>query len=461
MTDKSVLSNFTALYHTLGCKLNFAETSSIADQLHQLGVDRATPGQAPDIIVVNTCSVTETADKKCRQTIRLFHRRYPQAAIVVTGCYAQLCPKEIEGLDGVAIVAGSDKKADIAEFVKTWLQDHRAILAVQASKDIQRFTPSCSRGDRTRFFLKVQDGCDCWCTYCTIPAARGRSRSATVKEIVAQAQQAAIQGAKEIVITGVNIGDFGRRNGTATPSYGLLGKPTGENLLDLLRALETGVPLIKRYRISSIEPDLLTDEIIEYIAGSKVFMPHFHIPLQSGSDIVLRLMHRRYDTRLFQQKILKIKRLIPDAFIGVDIIAGMRGETPEEFESSYDFIQSLPITRLHVFPYSERPGTLALKIPHQVNPEQKRQRVERLIALSDEKFHAFAKKYLGTTRLVLLEHPGKEGVISGYTDNYLRACIPTIPRSDYDRLDNVIMPVSLSKIVTNELGESEFESNLE
>lgn len=439
----------TALYHTFGCKLNFAETSTVAARWEKRGIRRAQPGETPDLIFVNTCSVTELADKKCRQTIRSYNRRYPRAAIVVTGCYAQLKSEEAATLPGVAVVAGNDKKGEIELFLDSFLSDRQTRREVIPAKDIRSFTPSCSRGDRTRYFLKVQDGCDCWCTYCTIPAARGRSRSATVATLVRQAEEAAEAGGREIVITGVNIGDFGKRQPDAPE-----GAPK-ETFLDLIRALDK-VEGIARYRISSIEPDLLTDEIIEFCASSRAFMPHFHIPLQCGSDAVLKLMRRRYDTELFRHKILKIKQLIPDAFIGVDLIAGARGETLEEFEKSKAFIESLPVTRLHIFPYSERPGTRALEIPHVVPQQEKHRRVDEMMVLSDRKFEEFASQYVGTVRPVLLEHSRPGQPMAGFTDNYLKVKVPGAPRE----LDNRIVNVRLTGIIGTVANEVELSGEL-
>ncbi|MDE5804806.1 MAG: MiaB/RimO family radical SAM methylthiotransferase, partial [Paramuribaculum sp.] len=342
MTPTEIFGQKKALYHTFGCKLNFAETATLASMLAERGLAQAEKGERPDLIIVNSCSVTELADKKCRQMIRSWARRYPQVPIVVTGCYAQLKPQEVAALPGVVLVAGNDRKLKIADYVDRWLRDGVSRTEITLTKEIREFTPSCSRGDRTRYFLKVQDGCDYFCSYCTIPYARGRSRSGSIESLVAQAEAVAAEGGKEIVITGVNIGDFG--------------KGTDRTFFDLIRSLDE-VDGIERYRISSIEPNLLTDEMIEWVAGSKRFMPHFHIPLQNGNDEVLRLMRRRYDTALFRHRIETIRRHIPDAFIGVDLIVGARGETRELFEASRDFIDSLDITRLPIFPYSERPGT--------------------------------------------------------------------------------------------------------
>lgn len=413
MIDRETFGTLTADYVTLGCKLNFAETSTVARLMADHGISRVHAGDRADIVVVNTCSVTAEADKKCRQAIRHAARRHPGAAIIVTGCYAQLRPDEVAAIPGVAIVAGNDRKGLLTEYLDNWLAQRRARSYVTPADDITSFTPSCSRGDRTRYFLKVQDGCDYRCSYCTIPMARGRSRSASIAEIVGQAREVAAEGGREIVITGVNIGDFGRRAGH------------GETFFDLCRALDE-VDGIERYRISSIEPNLLTDPLIEWLAGeSRRFMPHFHIPLQSGSDAVLRLMGRRYTTELFRHKIEEIRRLIPDAFIGVDLITGARGETPELFEASREFVDSLDISRLHVFPYSERRGTRALGLDAVVVPEaEKHRRARAMIALSEAKLRRFSERFTGAVRPVLLEHIADDGSVAGFTDNYLRVELP-------------------------------------
>ena len=424
MIDKSTFSDRKALFHTFGCKLNFAETSTVAKMLAGRGIISAREGETPDIIVVNTCSVTELADKKCRQAIRAFNRRYPAAAIVVTGCYAQLKAPDIEKMPGVVIVAGNDRKLEIADAVERWLDRREPVLLHTPVKDIRSFSPSCARGDRTRFFLKVQDGCDYFCSYCTIPYARGRSRSATIDSLVAQASGAAAEGGKEIVITGVNIGDFG--------------KGRQDTFFDLMRALDQ-VEGIERYRISSIEPNLLTDEMIEWVAGSRAFMPHFHIPLQSGSDAVLQLMRRRYGTSVFRHRVETIREVMPHAFIGVDLIVGARGETPEEFAASRDFVDSLAISRLHVFPYSERPGTRALTdIDHVVSQHDKHMRARTMLDISDRKLKEFTDSFIGTVRPVLVEHRAKGDTMGGFTDNYLRVSLP----ADVS-LDNRIVPVRL------------------
>ena len=390
---------------TLGCKLNFSETATMQSLLAEHGIVPVERGGVPDVCVVNTCSVTALADSKCRQHIRHLIRQYPDALMVVTGCYAQLKGEEIAQIDGVDIVLGSEQKPDIARYVLQWFEDRQQQLQVTPTRDIRLFSPSCDRGDRTRYWLKVQDGCDYWCSYCTIPAARGRSRSGTIAQLTEQAREVAAEGGKEIVITGVNIGDFG--------------KNTGENFLDLLKSLDD-IEGIERYRISSIEPDLLTDEIIDWCARSRAFMPHFHIPLQSGSDPVLKLMRRHYDRHLFADKVARCRELMPDCFIGVDVMVGTRGETPDLFEDSYSFIAGLDVQHLHVFPYSERPGTMALRIPYIVTQQDKQERAARMIALSDEKQADFTRRYLGTVRPVLLEHGRGKGRMHGFTDNYIR-----------------------------------------
>lgn len=435
MTDNNIFSDNKALFHTFGCKLNFAETSSVAKLFADAGVRRVQTGEVPDIIVINTCSVTEMADKKCRQAIRAFNRKYPDAQIVVTGCYAQLKPQTVSALPGVVVVAGTDRKDELPRFLAEWRKRpdrQKAMTSVINSKDISNFVPACERGDRTRYFLKVQDGCDYWCSYCTIPKARGRSRSGTVAQMVQQARQVARQGGKEIVLTGVNIGDFG--------------KGSDENFFDLIKALDA-VEGISRYRISSIEPNLLTPEIIDFCSQSKRFMPHFHIPLQCGSDNVLKLMRRRYDTALFRSRIQDVRRLIPDAFIGIDLIVGARGETDEFFEESYEFCKSLDISRMHVFVYSERPGTRALELDGKVDAAVARKRTLRMLALSETKLAEFHQRYLGTVRTALLEH-GHDGLCrTGFTDNYIKVQLTQSTQSD-----NCLVPVRLIKIADD--GES-------
>lgn len=424
-----------AAFFTLGCKLNFAETSTIGKMLSERGFRKALPEEAPDICVINTCSVTEMADKKARSLIRRLVRKWENAAIIVTGCYAQLKPQEVAEIEGVDIVLGSNEKLRIAEYLDNWEKGEKAPMTVATpSTDIRTFLPSCEKGDRTRYWLKVQDGCDYFCTYCTIPFARGRSRSGLIGDLVKQAEEVAAAGGKEIVITGVNIGEFG--------------KDTGESFFELLKALDA-VEGIERYRISSIEPNLLTEEIIDWIVNeSRAFMPHFHIPLQSGSDAVLKLMNRRYDTSLFRRRIEYIRRCMPDAFIGVDIISGARGETPEEWKKSLSFAEGLDVTRYHVFPYSERPGTAALKLQAEsVEQGERHKRGHRLQEVSDAKMEQFMKRMAGSVRPVLWEHllhdstaDGKR-LMTGLTDNYIRVVAPAD-----ESLLNEITEVRLTEI---------------
>ena len=407
MIDSTIFENKKAAYYTLGCKLNFAETSTIGKILSGQGIRKVRPGEKADICVINTCSVTELADKKCRQAIRRIGKQHPGAFIVVTGCYAQLKPEEVAHIEGVNLVLGAEQKLDILRYLEQWVQSEgvNGQFFTTPFKDIRKFMPSCSADDRTRHFLKVQDGCDYFCSYCTIPFARGRSRNGSIASLVKQAEEVARQGGKEIVLTGVNIGDFG--------------KTTGETFIDLIRALDE-VEGIDRYRISSIEPDLITDEAIAFVAGSKRFVPHFHIPLQSGCDEVLKLMRRRYDTALFRHKVEQIKAMMPDAFIGVDVIVGTRGETNAYFETAHRFIESLDITQLHVFSYSERPGTQALKIDYVVDPKVKHARSQALLDLSERKLRAFYEAHIGKEANVLFEHTKKDGLMHGFTENYIK-----------------------------------------
>lgn len=420
MIDTSILQNKKAAFFSLGCKLNFAETSTIEQELTKYGVSKVAKDEIADICIINTCSVTEVADQKCRQAINRLAKKHPGAFIVVTGCYAQLKPQQVFNIPGVDLVLGAEQKGDIVNHIMKHMSEKSRDYITVKTSEIKTFAPSCSCGNRTRYFLKIQDGCNYYCTYCTIPIARGRSRNGSIESLVNQAREVAENGGKEIVITGVNIGDFGHS--------------TNESFFDLISELEK-VDGIERYRISSIEPNLLTDEIIDYVAQSKVFMPHFHIPLQSGSNDVLRLMRRKYDTELFAHKIEKIKSLMPDAFIGVDVIVGTRGELDEYFENSYKFIESLDISQLHVFSYSERPGTKALEIPYAVAHEVKHERSQRLLKLSEIKTHNFYKSAIGTTREVLFEHTsGKNKPMHGFTDNYIRIEIPNTPNFDNEIL---------------------------
>jgi threonylcarbamoyladenosine tRNA methylthiotransferase MtaB len=435
MIDLSIFQHKKVAFYTLGCKLNFAETSSIGKSLKNIGVEKAGENETADICIINTCSVTEVADQKGRHAINKLVRENPGAFVVVIGCYAQLKPEQVAAIKGVDLVLGAEQKGRIIEYMSEAMvqrmqngeeDSHLHEFHQVATKDIKSFAPSCSCGDRTRYFLKVQDGCNYYCTYCTIPIARGNSRNGSIASLVKQAEEVVQEGGKEIVLTGVNIGDFGHS--------------TNEKFADLVKALDK-VEGIERYRISSIEPNLITNEIVDYCAESKAFMPHFHIPLQSGSNSVLKLMHRRYTTEFFAEKINYIRQKMPDVFFGVDVIVGTRGETDEYFEEAYRFIESLPISQLHVFSYSERPGTQALKIDYVVSPEVKHERSQRLLALSDRKLHDFYERFIGTTRPVLLEKPKAGMPIHGFTDNYIKVEIE--PTDENMELINTIVNIEL------------------
>lgn len=405
MIDRTIFQNKTAAYYTLGCKLNFAETSAIGRQLLNSGVLRARKGQEADICVINTCSVTELADKKGRQAIRKAIQENPSAFIIVTGCYAQLKPEDVAGIEGVDLVLGAEQKLDVVKYLDNLQKKGKGAVITSKTHRIRSFVPSVSADDRTRYFLKVQDGCDYFCSFCTIPFARGRSRNGSIADLVRQAEQVVQEGGKEIVLTGVNIGDFGHS--------------TKETFLDLIQALDN-VEGVKRYRISSIEPNLLSDEIIDFVAGSNRFAPHFHMPLQSGSDVVLKLMKRRYDTALFRHKVEKIKKILPHAFIGVDVIVGVRGETDDYFGECESFIRSLDFSQLHVFTYSERPGTAALSIDHVVEPKTKHTRSKSLLDLSDERLWNFYLSQQGHRKKVLFEHTRRGKKMHGFTENYVK-----------------------------------------
>jgi len=423
MIDSSAFQGKKATYYTLGCKLNFSETSTFGKMLSDMGVVTVDKGEKADICLINTCSVTEVADHKCRQAIHRMARENPGAFIIVTGCYAQLESEKVSKIPGVDLVLGSNEKANLIQYLNEAFTNRETGETLHQfhsvkTKDIKTFQASCSKGNRTRYFLKVQDGCNYFCTYCTIPYARGFSRNPTISSLIKQAEEAAAEGGKEIVLTGVNIGDFG--------------ETTHERFIDLVKALDK-VEDIKRFRISSLEPDLIDDELIAFCAESRAFMPHFHIPLQSGSDTVLKLMHRRYDTALFAYKIKLIKELMPDAFIGVDVMVGSRGEKPEYFEECYNFLEQLPITQLHVFPYSERPGTTALSIPYVVNEKDKKLRSKRLLELSDKKTQLFYQKFIGSEREVLFEKAPRGKAMHGFTDNYIRVELPaSLAKEEYD-----------------------------
>jgi len=425
MIDNNIFHNKKVAFHTLGCKLNFAETSAIGKKMTEEGFSKVKAGEQADVCVINTCSVTDTADRKCRQAISRLNRQHPNSIMVVTGCYAQLKPEEISKIEGVDLVLGSNEKFSILEYIRNLDTEKPAEIHTTKINQIKDFKPSCSRDDRTRYFLKVQDGCDYYCTYCTIPFARGRSRSANVAETVDKAMEAIDAGAKEIVLTGVNIGDFGVH--------------TNETFFDLIKAFDN-IDRDVRFRISSIEPNLLTDEIIDYVVTSKHIMPHFHIPLQSGTNEVLKLMKRKYDRELFAHKVAKIKTLMPHAFIGVDVIVGVRGETDELFEESCKFIDSLDISQLHVFTYSERAGTKMLEIEQNTPVADRKKRSDILHQFSDKKTQAFYESQIGKTYPVLWEsrHNGENMV--GFTNNYVK-----VERSFDKNLVNTVEIVKLGK----------------
>ena len=396
-------------FHTLGCKLNFSESSTIARQFESGGFVRVGVNEESDICVINSCSVTEHADKKCRNLIRKLHRRNPNAIIAVTGCYAQLKPQEIAAIDGVDIVLSNNDKGDLYKSVVDVISQGGKCLTSCDCDDITRFFAAFSSGDRSRSFLKVQDGCDYKCAYCTIHYARGSSRNMPIADLVKEAEEVAALGLKEIVITGINTGDFGRT--------------TGETFIDLLRALN-GVEGVERYRISSIEPNLLTDEIIEFCAASPKFQHHFHIPLQSGSNKILGLMRRRYTSERFADRIFKVREYMPDAFIGVDVITGFPGETEEDFRQTYDTLERVNASFLHIFPFSERPGTPAVDMPDKVPARISTERVECLEELSAKLHYDFCKTMVGKEADVLFESTIKGGMMFGYTGNYVRVKMP-------------------------------------
>ncbi len=416
-------------FHTLGCKLNFSESSTLAREFEQGGFQRVEPTAESDICVVNTCSVTESSDKKCRNLIRRLHRKNPAAIIAVTGCYAQLKPEEVAQIEGVDIVLGNNNKGELFKRVSELAEKGKPQIFSCDTEMLTSFFAAFSSGDRTRAFLKVQDGCDYKCSYCTIPKARGASRSIPIVDVVAEAQKVAASGPREIVLTGVNIGDFGRN--------------TGERFIDLLKALNE-VDGIDRYRISSIEPNLLTDEILDFCAQSPKFQPHFHIPLQSGSDVVLGLMRRRYTTAKFAERIAAVRARIPDAFIGIDVIVGFPGESDAEFETTYNFLKELAPAYLHIFPFSERPGTPATEFAGKVSPQIASERVAKLDELCQQLHRDFCSKSVGTTQEVLFESSVKGGLMMGYTNHYVRVKVP------FNR-DNInkICRVKLSEIDEN------------
>ena len=410
MTDRTQFEDKKAAYYTLGCKLNFAETSTIGRQLLAEGIRSVRPGERADICVINTCSVTEQADRRCRYMIRKARREHPDSFVIVTGCYAQLSPEAVAQMDGVGLVVGAEQKLDIAPYLEAiGRPTAEARLVHGRTRDIHSFHLSSSSDERTRHFLKVQDGCDYHCSYCTIPKARGRSRNGSIASLVEESERIVASGGREIVLTGVNIGDFGRS--------------TGERFIDLVRALDQ-LDGLERLRIGSIEPNLLSDELIDYCATSQRVAPHFHIPLQSGSDEVLRLMRRRYDSALFRQRVEHIRRVLPEAFIGIDVIVGTRGERPEYFEDCYHFLEGLDFSQLHVFSYSERSGTSALQIQYTVSPQEKHKRSQRLMRLSEAKLRRYYERHLGRPQEVIWEQGCYEGLMLGHSEYYLRVAQP-------------------------------------
>lgn len=420
-------------FYTLGCKLNFAESSSIARSLEPMGFVRAEFQDNPDLFVINTCSVTEQADKKCKKVVREAKKINPSAAVVIIGCYAQLKPEEIAAIPGVDLVLGANEKFKLPELIPPYLDRQIADLPKLIASEIRYdldYHASYSVNDRTRTFLKVQDGCDYPCSYCTIPLARGQSRSDTIEKVLGLIEEIAANGVKEIVLTGVNIGDFGIQQGKRV-----------ETFFDLVKAIEVK-STIERFRISSIEPNLLTPELIEFLGKSKRFVPHFHIPLQSGSNSVLRLMKRRYQRELYQDRVSLIRSVMPDACIGVDVIVGHPGETPELFLETYQFLNELDISYLHVFPYSERANTYAVDILPKVDGMQKSERSKMLHILSDKKRRSFYESQLNKTGFVLFEESTENGLMEGFSENYVRLAVHYDPL-----LINTIQPVRYKTIM--------------
>ncbi len=418
-----------AAFYTLGCKLNFSETSTIAGSFKEVGFERVDFEEKADVYVINTCSVTNQGDKESRNIIRRAVRNNPDAMVIVVGCYSQLKPEEVGHIEGVDMVLGTQEKFHIPAYLGNLEKRTTTEIKTTRLADIKSYHKAFSWGDRTRSFLKIQDGCDYYCSFCTIPYARGKSRNDNIQNTAAEAKKAVDKGFREVILTGVNIGDFG--------------KSTGENFLDLLKALES-VEGLQRLRLGSIEPNLLKDEIIKLVAGSKVIMPHFHIPLQAGSDEILSLMKRKYSTGLFAKRVHRIREIVPHAFIGVDVIAGTNGETEELFQQSYDFINSLEISQLHAFTYSERSGTQALKIPWKVEIEDRKRRTQMYINLSEKKLRAFYEKQLGTRQTVLFEEQTKKDKIVGFTENYIK-----VETRHDESLVNQMKKVTLKSILPN------------
>lgn len=427
-------------FHTLGCKLNFAETSAIKRQFSDHGYEIVGFGDHADIYIINTCSVTQDANRDCRKTVRKALRTNPNGFVAVVGCYAQLEPEEIAEIDGVDLVLGADYKFDLFELAGQIEKKDNTVIHHSDVNEAVDFHHSFSSNDRTRAFLKVQDGCDYKCAFCTIPLARGKSRSPAISEILAQARKVIDEGYKEIVLTGVNVGDFG--------------KQTGETFLDLLKNLDE-LDGLNRIRISSIEPNLLSDEIIDFVARSRCVQPHFHMPLQSGSDEVLKLMRRRYRSELYQQRVEHIRSVMPDACIGVDVITGHPGETEKLFNDSFEFINSMPISYLHVFTYSERPNTKAVEMDGIVPVKERRNRTHKLRRLSDKKRFEFDTTFTDQTRPVLFEDCEKDGFIFGWTDNYLRVALPYS-----SNLANTIVPCRLIERTTEGFFQAESQTDI-
>lgn len=428
-----------ALY-TLGCKLNFSETSSIARMFQEEGFARVDFNDTPDVFVINTCSVTENADKKCKQLVKKAKKINPDAFIAIIGCYAQLKPEEIAQIHGVNMVLGAAEKFKIVDYFNQ--QENNAIAQVYASKikEAKDFIPSYSQGDRTRSFLKIQDGCDYFCTFCTIPLARGKSRNQSIAETVKVAEEIAKTNIKEVVLTGVNIGDFGQGEGK-------------EDFFQLVQALDK-VDGINRYRISSIEPNLLSNDIIDFVSESNKFMPHFHIPLQSGSNKILKMMRRKYLKELYSERVFRIKEKMPHACIGVDVIVGFPDETDEDFLETYNFLNELPISYLHVFTYSERQNTTAVKLDNPVPKEVRSERSKMLHILSEKKKRYFYEQFLGNTFNVLLEAEQHEGFLNGFTENYIKVKVP------YESaLENTIQEIKLKTIDSENVAEGELILN--
>lgn len=441
----------TVSFHTLGCKLNYSETSSMKRLFEQAGYTPVDFEQGADIYIINTCSVTDFADKKCKKIVRLAQSYHPEAKIIMTGCYAQLKPDEIADIPGVSLVIGAAEKFNIVGHVeRIWEEAHTEKVLAGEINEVNQFISSFSIGDRTRSFLKVQDGCDYKCSFCTIPMARGKSRSDTIEHVLLKAKEIEEQGVKEIVLTGINLGDFG--NGTEVIE-GI--RPKKDHLfIDLIREMDARLD-IPRIRISSIEPNLCTNEIIEFVAGSDRFMPHFHMPLQSGNNKQLKDMRRRYTRELYADRVEKIKEMMPYACIGVDVIVGFPGETEEDFFTTYNFIQELDVSYLHVFTYSERPNTFAAEMQGVVDMGKRKKRNKMLRILSEKKRAHFYKQFLGTRREVLFEHSQVPGQMTGFTDNYIKIDIPV-----EEQLINRILPVSLLRIGRDLKVESEFVSEI-